>query len=108
MVMGDLKRLLAFNSEKAIDLSGIELSVSNDPAIIFRNGIRIVELLRSDVLQTIVMAPAPHSFKLLSMRVPPLHGLAGGTDAAPLSTSIRSTLSSSSVARFVTLTADRR
>ena len=49
MVMGDLKRLLVLNSEKAIDLSGVELSVSNDPAIILRNGIRIVELLKSDV-----------------------------------------------------------
>jgi hypothetical protein len=68
VVMGDLKRLLVFNSEKAVDLSGIELSVSNDPAIILRNGIRIVELLKSDVRQTIVMSPAPHSFKLLSIR----------------------------------------
>ena len=83
MVMGDLKRLLVFNGEKAVDLSGIELSVSNDPATILRNGIRIVELLKSDVRQTIVMSPAPHSFKLLSMRIPPLHGLAGGTMAYP-------------------------
>jgi hypothetical protein len=93
MVMGDLRRLLVFNSEKAIDLSGIELSVSNDPAIILRNGIRIVELLKSDVRQTIVMSPAPHSFKLLSMRIPPLHGLAGGTmSSMPVTVALPSSL----------------
>lgn len=77
--MGDLKRLLVFNSERAIDLSGIELSVSNDPTTVWGNGIRIVELLKSDILRTIVMSPAPHSFKLLSIRIPPLHGLTGDT-----------------------------
>jgi hypothetical protein len=38
MVMGDLKRLLVFNVEKAVDLSEVELIVGNDPAIILRNG----------------------------------------------------------------------
>src|SRR6266850_2426533 len=116
MVMGDLKRLLVFNSEKAIDLSGIELSVSNDPAIVLRNGIRIVELLKSDVRQTIVMSPAPHSFKLLSTRIPPLHGLpAGAMSSMPVTAALPSSLvkhvklkAPRAFHRFSAFTPDRR
>jgi hypothetical protein len=115
-VMGELKRLLVFNSEKAIDLSGIELSVSNDPAVVLRNGIRIVELLKSDVRQTIVMSPAPHSFKLLSMRIPPLHALAGGTmSSMPVTAALPSSLvkhvklkAPRAFHRFFAFTPDRR
>ena len=103
MVMGDLKRLLVFNCEKAIDLSGIDLSVSNDPAIILRNGIRIVALLKSDVLQTVVMSPAPHSFKLLSVRIPPLHGMARGM----MSSMPMTAASPSSLVKHVKLKAPR-
>jgi hypothetical protein len=116
MVMGDVKRLLVFNGEKAIDLSGVDLSVSNDPAIILRNGMRIVELLKSDVWQTIVMSPAPHSFRLLSIRIPLVHGLTGGAMA---STPVTAALPSSLVKhvklkaprafhRFSAFTPDRR
>jgi hypothetical protein len=94
MVMGDLKRLL--------DLSGVELTVSNDPAIVLRNGIRIVELLKSDVRQTLVMSPAPHSFKLLSIRIP-THGLpAGAMSSIPVTAA-----SPSSLVKHVKLKAPR-
>lgn len=116
IVMGNLKRLLVFNSETAIDLSDIALSVSNDPAVILRNGIRIVELLKSDVRQTVVMAPAPHSFKLLNTRIPPLHALAGGTmSSMPVMAALPSSLvkhvklkAPRAFHRFSAFTPDRR
>jgi hypothetical protein len=63
------RQLLVFNSESAIDLTKIQLEVSDDPAAILRNGLRIIELLNSAPVVTIFSAPEPHSFRLLSSRI---------------------------------------
>ena len=70
VVWGSAKPLLVFNSNRAIDLSQIGLEVSDDPSAVLRNGLRIIDVLKSDVVETMVMAPAPRSFKLLSSRIP--------------------------------------
>jgi len=60
---------LIFNSEHAFDLSEIQLEVGNDPATILRNGLSIVELLKSSPTVTLLSAPQPHSFRLLGSRI---------------------------------------
>src|SRR5258708_34479017 len=60
---------LVFNSERAIDLTEIQLESSDDPAAILRNGLRNVELLMTSSVQTIFSAPQQHSFRLLSSRI---------------------------------------
>lgn len=60
--------LLVFNCELGIDISGLELSQSDDPSVILKNGINIIEALKGD-REILFTAPEPHSFRLLSSRV---------------------------------------
>jgi hypothetical protein len=83
VIWGKSTPLLVLNSSSAIDLSQAELIPSDDPITILRNGARIVEAMRPDIVQTLMAAPEPHSFRLLSTRIgklpmqistsPPLH-----------------------------------
>lgn len=57
---------LVLNSSNAIDLSQADLTPGDDPTTILRNGARIVEVMRLDIVQTLMAAPEPHSFRLLS------------------------------------------
>jgi hypothetical protein len=41
----------------------------DDPAVILRNGLRVIEALKENVVETIFAAPGPHSFRLLSSRI---------------------------------------
>lgn len=59
---------IIFNSELAVDISGLDLIPSDDPSVILNNGLSIIELLKSD-REDIFSAPGPHSFKLLSHRI---------------------------------------
>jgi hypothetical protein len=68
-IMGRATRMLGFNSERAIDLSQVELTAGDDPAVIFRNGIKVNEGLKGDTVLTMFAAPGPHSFKLLHTRI---------------------------------------
>jgi hypothetical protein len=61
MIWGKATPLLVFNSERAVDLSQIELLPGDDPATILRNGLRVIEVLKSDVVQTVI-ARAPAAF----------------------------------------------
>jgi hypothetical protein len=72
-VMGGRKRMLVFNCETAIDISALELTPGDDPSVILRNGLRIIELLNEgSVVETIIMAPPPSGFRLLETRIAPL------------------------------------
>jgi uncharacterized protein len=51
-LMGRIAPLLVFNSERAVDVSSIGLEPGDDPTTILRNGLKIVELLKSEIVQT--------------------------------------------------------
>lgn len=69
-VWGDVKPFLVFNSERAIDLSEIAMEPGDDPSVVLRNGLKIIELMKDDIVRTMFMAPQPNSFRLLASRVP--------------------------------------
>jgi hypothetical protein len=69
VVFGSTTPLLVLNSEHAIDLAEIGLELGDDPSVILRNGLRIIDAINSGTVQTVFAAPQPHSFKLLSSRV---------------------------------------
>jgi hypothetical protein len=46
-IMGNKTPLLVLNAETAIDLRAIELMPGDDPATILRNGLRVVETLKT-------------------------------------------------------------
>jgi hypothetical protein len=103
-VAGGVNRpFLVFNSERAIDLTEIQLESSDDPAAILRNGLRIVELLKTSPVQTIFYAPQPHSFRLLSSRI-----LQSPTPFTPaVASSAPKVALPSSLVKHVSLTAPR-
>src|SRR5690349_16761922 len=70
IVLGQAKPLLVFNSKRVVDLSEIGLESGDDPSVIQRNGLRIINVLNHDIVHTMFAAPQPHSFKLLSSRIP--------------------------------------
>ena len=74
----------------------------DDPALILRNGLRVIEALRSDVVITMFAAPPPHSFRLLSSRIEPLPPTAGVATRAGVRTALPSSL-----VKHDTLTANR-
>jgi hypothetical protein len=81
---GRVAPLLVFNTERAYDLSTIGLEPGDDPATILRNGLKIVELLKSEIARTIIAAPSPRIHGLLGSRIgtlPPRSG-AGQTALA--------------------------
>src|ERR1700722_14653248 len=69
MIWGIPTPLLVLNSERAIDLSQIGLEPGDDPTVILRNGLRIIATLKSDVVTTVIAAPAPRAFRLLNARI---------------------------------------
>jgi hypothetical protein len=100
-VWGNTKRLLVFNSSRAIDLSEIDLEVGDDPSVIARNGLRIINLMKSDITQTLVMSPQPSSFRLVESRISAVQ-----TSSLPTSAGPRAALPSSLV-KHVSLAARR-
>jgi hypothetical protein len=101
-VWGNKKPFLVFNSKRAIDLSQISLESGDDPAVILRNGMKIVDLLRDDTVETMFMAPQPTSFVLLNARIP----VAQALRAVMASAAVKVALPSSLV-KHVSLSADR-
>lgn len=69
VIWGTPTPLLVLNSERAIDLSEIGLLPGDDPAVILRNGLRVIETLKANVVTTMTAAPAPRSFRLLNTRI---------------------------------------
>jgi hypothetical protein len=101
LAWGDHKQLLVFNSQYAIDLTELQLEKSNDPATILRNGLRVVELLKGPITQTIFSAPEIGSFRLSSSRIASVAGVS--TSATPTPT----VALPSSLVKHVTLTGPR-
>lgn len=98
---GQAKPFLVFNSQRALDLSEIDLESGDDPSIILRNGRQIINLLSDNVVETMIAAPGLHSFKLLNSRISTLRA-----SLVPTATSIQATLPSSLV-KHVLLTTNR-
>ena len=69
VVLGMTKPLLVLNAERAIDIAEIGLEFGDDPSVILRNGLRIIDTMNSGIVQTMFAAPQPHSFKLLGSRI---------------------------------------
>jgi hypothetical protein len=68
-LMGRAAPLLVFNASRAIEISSIGLEPGGDPPTILRNGLKVVDLLKSDVAQTLISAPAPRILRLLNTRI---------------------------------------
>ena len=69
MVMRSITPLLVLNSERAIDLRGIDLTPGDDPTAILRNGLRVIETMKSQPDVTMFAAPQPRIIRLLSARI---------------------------------------
>jgi hypothetical protein len=100
-VLGARKRMLVFNAIEAIDLSDVGLEIGKDPAMVLRNGLRIIELLRIGAKTTLLSAPAPHNFVLLESRIASVTPMAAPRGPAP------TIAMPSSLVKHVTLTATR-
>jgi hypothetical protein len=92
VIWGHATPLLVLNSERAIDLSQIELVPGDDPSVILRNGLRVIEALKSDIVLTMVAVPQPHSFRLLSSRIATVATAPGATAGAGVRTALPSSL----------------
>jgi hypothetical protein len=102
MILGSRTPLLVLNSEHAIDLKEIELIPGDDPATILRNGLRVIDAMKSRPVVTMFAAPQPRKFRLLSSRVGPMPMSAGA--AAPVAPQVALP---SSLVKHVRLSANR-
>ena len=68
-ILGEITPLLVLNSERAIDLGQIELLPGDDPATVLRNGLRIIETMKSQPIETLFAAPQPRIIRLLNARI---------------------------------------
>ena len=65
---GGMERpLLIFNSEDAFDLSNVQLENGDDPATILRNGLRIVELLKSGPATNFLFCPSTPLLQIIGL-----------------------------------------
>jgi hypothetical protein len=109
LALGETKRFLVLNAEHAMDLAEIKLEPSDDPLAILSNGIRIMELIHKGRLESLVSAPAPHSFRLLGSRISAPTAGTGVQIATPSSLVKRVTLiASRAFHRFSAFHPDRR
>lgn len=69
-VRGKARPLLVFNASEAIDISQLGLEMSQEPDAILRNGLRIINAMKNDIVNSRPMAPDTSGFKLLSSRIP--------------------------------------
>ncbi len=102
VVWGDTKPLLVLDSQFAVDLSEIELKPGDDPSVILRNGLRIIDAMKAGVVKTIFASSQPHSFKLLSSRIGTAQTFAG-----PAAGEILHAAMPSSLVKHVSLPANR-
>ena len=102
VILGKAMPLLVLNSEHAIDLSGIELEPGDDPNVILRNGLRIIDAMKLDVVEPFFSAPQPRSFRLLSSRIGPMPKSAGAAAAGIWQAALPSSL-----VKHVSLSANR-
>jgi hypothetical protein len=79
------------NGQRAIDLSQVGLVEGDDPATVLRNGLRIIEAMKSDVALTMIAAPGLRNFKLLQTRI----GSLAASAVSPTSAGVAAALPSS-------------
>lgn len=91
-LMGCAAPLLVLNAHRAIDISSIGLEPGDDPGTVLRNGLKVVDLLKSEIAQTLFAAPAPRILRLLGTRVGGSPSLAGGQSATSVVTALPSSL----------------
>ena len=70
----------------------IWLEPGDDPTTILRNGLKIVELLKSEIARTIIAAPSPRIHGLLGSRIGTLPAAPAATAAAGIVTALPSSL----------------
>jgi len=101
-IWGETKPLLILNSEVAVDLSQINLEPGDEPAVILRNGLRIMSELKSKPVATTFSVPKPHSFMLLESRVGSVPAPTRSAAGKPVFSALPSSL-----VKRVTLSGDR-
>src|SRR5262245_36237724 len=101
-IWGTATKLVVLNAERAVDLSQAGLVEGDDPAIVLRNGLRIIEAMKGDVVVPMIAAPGPRSFTLLQTRISPLAASA----ATPPSAGVHAAMPSSLI-KHDTLKANR-
>jgi hypothetical protein len=100
-VLGQTRTLLVFSGVDAYDVTGLSLEPGEDPATVLRNGLKMVDALKDNlVVRTLFVAPPPAGFRLLHARIP----AAAATPAAPPVV----TALPSSLVKKVTLLVDRK
>lgn len=85
-----------------MDLSTIGLEPGNDPSTILRNGLRVIDDMKSGISVTLVAAPQPHSFTLLNSRIS-----TQPISATPASGAVIQATVPSSLVKHVSLSANR-
>lgn len=93
---GDRKQLLVFNSERAVDISELNLSTTDDIYELLQNERKITSYLDFES-ETLFSAPGPHSFELISTRI----------NAPATHTGLPLAARPSSLVKHVTLSANR-
>lgn len=108
-VFGEFKPLLVFNCQRALDLAILDLTPSQDPAVVARNEQLIVDALHRTTT-TLVMAPHPSAFQVLSVRLGPPAAPAVSTLAARPSSLVKTAVLSDPrlFHRFSSFNPDRR
>lgn len=100
-VLGRSRTLLVFSGVEAYDMTDLSLEHGQDPVTVLRNGLKIVEALKDNlVVRTWIVAPQPTDFQLLHARVP---GAATTPGTPPVVTALPSSL-----VKKVTLAVDRK
>lgn len=100
-VLGHVQTLLVFSGVEAFDMTGVSLELGEDPITVLRNGLKIVEVLKDNlVVRTLFVAPPPTDFRLLHARI---SSSATTRGIAPLVTALPSSL-----VKKVKLVADRK
>jgi hypothetical protein len=95
---GDRKRFLVLNASLALDLSGLGIDVSDDPAVLEQNEQRIIEELRRQG-RLFFAAPGPSNFRLTSTRVAPLQSTPGVRRTVGVTSSILTSLRDNTLRR---------
>ena len=70
-VLSEVRTLLVFSGVEAFDMTDVGLELGEDPVTVLRNGLKIVEALKDNlVVRTLFVAPPPAGFRLLHARIP--------------------------------------
>lgn len=100
-VLGHSRTLLVFSGVEAYEVTDLSLEPGEDPVTVLRNGLKIVEALKHNlVVRTLIVAPRPTGFRLLHARIPAAATTPG---TPPVVTALPSSL-----VKKVTLAVDRK